>query len=76
MEISTDGQHHWCLSHHGLIEMGRCQTLLHRVRACHHHAIQLEIAHGLCASSLSHEAIQKGIADGLFTIFADSTTGI
>ena len=71
MKIGTDGKHHWGTGHHGLVEVGRGQSLLHFSTARHHHAIQLQIAHSLRACCLVHQAVQQLVGDFFLTILAN-----
>ena len=73
MEVGTDGQHHRSLCHHGLIEVGRCQALLHLVIAGDDDTVQLQVAHGLCATGLSKETIEERFANLTLAILAYAT---
>ena len=58
MEVGTDGEHHRRLRHHGLVEVGRSQSLLHLAVARDNDAIELQVAHSLCATGLCEEAVE------------------
>ena len=51
-EIGTDGEHHRSIGHHRLMEVEGCQRTLSFLGASDHHAVQLQVTHGLCTGSL------------------------
>ena len=59
VKVGADGEHDGSLGHHGLVEVGWCQSLLHLLGTCDDDAVELQVAHGLCARCLSHEAVQQ-----------------
>ena len=52
--------------------MSRCQLLLHRLAACHHDAVELEIAHRRGALGFLQKSRQQFIRDLTVSIFADA----
>ena len=75
VEVGTDGQHHRSTGDHGLIEMGRCQPLLHLLGTGDDDAVELQVAHGLCTCSLRHQAVQQRFAHFLVAVLADGPPG-
>ena len=73
MEVSTDGEHHGGLRHHGLAEVGKRQALLHLVIAGDDDAVELQVAHGLCATGLCEEAVEERFVHFALAILANAT---
>ena len=71
MEIGTDGEHHGSLCHHGLVEVGWSQALLHLTVAGNDDAVELQVAHGLCATGLREEAVEERFANFALAILTD-----
>ena len=73
MEVGTDGEHHGGLRHHGLAEVGKRQALLHLVIAGDDDAVELQVAHGLCATGLCEEAVEERFVHFALAILANAT---
>ena len=72
-EVGTDGQHHRSALYHRLVEVCWCQPLFHLLTACHHHRIELQIAHGLRSGCLRHQSVQQFLRHFSFTILANGS---
>ena len=73
VEVGTDGEYHGGLRHHGLVEVGRGQALLHRGVAGDDDTVELQVAHGLCTTGLCEEAVEERFVHFTLTILADAT---
>ena len=70
MEVGTDGEHYGSLCHHGLVEVGGSQALLHVAIAGDDDGVQLKVAHRLCTAGLREEAVEERFANLALAILA------
>ncbi len=73
MEIGTDGEHHGSLCHHGLVEVGWSQALLHLTVAGNDDAVELQVAHSLCPTGLGKETVEERFGHFALAILADGS---
>ena len=73
VEVGADGEHHGSLGDHGLVEVGWRQPMLHFCRTGYYYAVQLQVAHGLGAAGLGHQAVQQLVTHFSLTVLAYGT---
>ena len=73
VEVGADGEHHGSLGDHGLVEVCWRQPLLHVIRTGYYYGVQLQVAHGLGAAGLGHQAVQQLVTHFSLTVLAYGT---